>query len=454
MTRPDAPALSLLAIGDVHLGTRPSGLPDALFDDAGIDRRDLTPQRALEDAIRLAINRGVDAVLFAGDVVESSNARFEALRPLERAVEELVHHGIACLAVAGNHDVEALPRLAARIEGLELLGGGGQWQSRMLEKNGRAQAEIFGWSFPSRDVRTSPLADLADFLAECPKHDVPRIGLLHGDLGASGGPYAPVQQGELDRTLFAAWLLGHIHIPSLNPAARQQGVPHSGYLGSLIGLDRSETGDHGPWLIEVSANGELCIEQIPNERLRWEIWPVSVEGIESADDVENEIYKAIDACTRAIQGQGVDPLALGIRLKLTGRTSIYQEIRDKIKADWLRIAKRIQSTEVFVSAIDDRLELAVDLESIAKGNDPPALLAQKLLALARGGSEATTLIREARKQLRGQANHHRWSDLEDHRSAIDPLSDASLMRWLSESGTACFYDLLEQKRAHGGSGEG
>jgi len=75
----------LLAIGDVHLGTRPASLPPDLGD-WGVDPRELTPEAALGTAVDRAIAEQVDAVLLAGDVVESTNARFEAIRPLEAAV--------------------------------------------------------------------------------------------------------------------------------------------------------------------------------------------------------------------------------------------------------------------------------------------------------------------------------------------------------------------------------
>ncbi len=51
----------LLAIGDVHLGTRPSSLPEELAT-TGIDPRDLSPEAALDGAVERAIRERVDAV--------------------------------------------------------------------------------------------------------------------------------------------------------------------------------------------------------------------------------------------------------------------------------------------------------------------------------------------------------------------------------------------------------
>ena len=131
----------LLAIGDVHLGTRPGSLPDDLSE-SGVDARDLAPAAALEGAVAAAIEHRVDAVLFAGDVVESTNARFEALLPLEAALRRLAEARIRVIAVAGNHDVEALPRLAQRLEGFELLGAGGRWEATTVDGADGSSVEI------------------------------------------------------------------------------------------------------------------------------------------------------------------------------------------------------------------------------------------------------------------------------------------------------------------------
>ena len=236
---------TILAIGDVHLGTRCSGIPDAVSS-WGIQPADLTPAAALKLCTEFAIKKDMDAVLFAGDIVESTNARFEAMPHLEACVRQLLNAGIEVVAVAGNHDVEALPRLTTLLDGFRLLGAGGKWESWTLTKYQKPVAEIVGWSFGERIVRQSPVAQLLSEPLDRPQTPIPRIGLLHADLDASGGNYAPIRQAELDRTGYDAWLLGHIHKPSYDGLSAREGTRPSGYLGSLIGLDRSETGPRGP----------------------------------------------------------------------------------------------------------------------------------------------------------------------------------------------------------------
>jgi DNA repair protein SbcD/Mre11 len=69
---------TILAIGDVHLGTTCSGVPDNISL-GGLDPGEITPTAALKRSVDFAIEQNLDAVLFAGDVVESTNARFEAM---------------------------------------------------------------------------------------------------------------------------------------------------------------------------------------------------------------------------------------------------------------------------------------------------------------------------------------------------------------------------------------
>ena len=70
---------------------------------------------AFKLSVDFSIKQKIDAVLFAGDIVESTNARFEALLPLVEGNRMLFAAFIQVVAVSGNHYVDVLPRLAALI---------------------------------------------------------------------------------------------------------------------------------------------------------------------------------------------------------------------------------------------------------------------------------------------------------------------------------------------------
>ncbi len=444
--------LKLLAIGDVHLGTRPSSLPEHLGS-CGADPRALTPEAALLAAVDRAVAERVDAVLFAGDVVESANARFEALRPLEAAVRRLLEAGIRVLGVVGNHDVEALPRLARMIEGFELIGEGGCGQARVIEKNGRPAAEIVGWSFPERQVRSSPVAELLRNPIEATHPGIPRIGLLHGDLDASGGSYAPFTSRELAQAGLDAWLLGHIHKPSLPEGTGRGGSGPHGYLGSLVGLDPAEPGPHGPWLVRVSAAGEVATRQLAIAPLRWERFDFRVAVDEGPDDVSDRLLEESERFAREMQARGATPEVLGLRPRLVGPTRHYDALRRQVvERRWKERTRWAGETLVFIDKVVDGLDLAHDLGELALGSDPPALLARRLLVLEQPGDQRSALLETARRELRGLAGEARWSALNERRAAQDPLSDDNLAALLTRSGTAALSDLLAQRNHDAGAG--
>jgi predicted phosphodiesterase len=437
--------VTVMAIGDVHLGTRPASLPPDL-DELGVDPRELTPEAGLAGAVEYAIAGKVDAVLFAGDVVESTNARFEAMPPLENAVRQLLAENIPVYAVAGNHDVEALPRLASLIEGFTLLGSGGNWESEVLHKNGQPALELVGWSFPEHQVRTSPVADLLNNPLSPSSPGVPRLGVLHGDFNASGGPYAPFSSREVETVGLDGWVFGHIHRPSL---ARTGDLLH-GYLGSLVGLDPSETGQHGPWLLRVAGGARIEAEHLPIAPLRWEHLDIVVGADEEPEDLADRLSDESEKLARTLHDQGCAPRALGVRIRLTGSSRHYDGIRSRIEdGSWQEIRRHVGNTTVFVNRVLDGLQLAVDLEEIALGDDPPALLARKLLALRRGGDEQQTLLDLARSELRATAESSLWRPLEEVRDPLDPLADEALRSTLEQAGTAALHALLAQRRSPG-----
>jgi DNA repair exonuclease SbcCD nuclease subunit len=447
--RAEGGELRLLAIGDVHLGTRPSRLPEAVAD-AGLDPLTLAPEAALAAAVECAIDEDVAAVLFAGDVVERTNARYEALRPLEAAIRRLEEASIPVLAVVGNHDVEALPRLARLVDGLELLGEGGRWSARLIERAGCPSVEVVGWSFPRPRVPESPIAALLRDPLTPARPGIVRLGLLHADLDASGGPYAPISSRDLATSGLDAWLLGHVHVPSLPDAAAGRAVEDGGprgYLGSLVGLDPTETGPHGPWRVRITPRGEVVTEQIPLAPLRWDRFDLEVGEDESPEDVADRLVGEATRFARSIQASGEAPRALGLRPRLVGRTRRFDAFRRAL-ASGLAVegsVRTVGETLVFIDRVLDDLELAHDLEVLARGDDPPAILARKLLALERPGEQRRLLLDAAREALGPVAADQRWSMLHERRGAIDPLSDESLAALLGRSGRAALCDLLAQR---------
>ncbi|MCC5864099.1 MAG: DNA repair exonuclease [Wenzhouxiangella sp.] len=412
---------TLLAIGDMHLGRLPAGLPDSLAE----QRRALGPATAWNAAIDQALERQVDAVLLAGDVVERGRDFFVAYGELKAGVERLAAADIPIIAVAGNHDTHVLPRLAAEIKQLELLGADGQWQRRVL-----ADVEIVGWSFPQAQVRTSPLANF-------PAIDSDRtlIGLLHCDRDQAGSPYAPVSSSELDAAPVAAWLLGHIH----RPDELGKGRP-IGYLGSISALRASETGSRGPWLLSIS-EGKLRFEHLPLAPLRYDRLPVDISELDDAANCPGLVASVAREHLLTLKQRGIVPEAIGLRVVLIGRSAqarhmpaVAQQMIDGAEV-W-----RESGVNCFIDRIDVAVQPALDLARLATQSDPAGLLAQRLLTL-RGRDDAArqALLGEHRERLQLLAEGREFREL-DRR-----LDDDAIAEYLERAALLTLSRLLAQR---------
>lgn len=414
---------TLLAIGDIHLGRLPAALPEDL---AG-RRRELGPETAWARAVTEAINRKVDAVLLAGDVVERGRDFFVAYGQLKAGVEKLAAAGIPVLAVAGNHDTHVLPRLAAEIDSLHLLGAGGQWQQHDLDG-----VSVIGWSFPRPQVHHSPLDNFPG-----PRGRQPLIGLLHCDRDQSDSPYAPVSSVELKRAPVDAWLLGHIHQPDDLSDDRP-----IGYLGSVNALRASETGPRGPWLIEIEQQ-KVRATQLPLAPLRFEALDIDLSDLGQPD----QLGEAILAASRAhLAGMGEAehrPEVIGLRVELTGNSEFSSQL-PAAAASLLDEARswNEQGIQCFIQRIDIRTLPRLAIDGLARQSDPCGLLARRLQALDDPGSdEWQRLVKMGRKAMEPLVTSREFRALERQ------LSDQDIAERLKQAARLALSKLIAQREA-------
>ncbi|MGK7294724.1 MAG: metallophosphoesterase family protein [Candidatus Wenzhouxiangella sp. M2_3B_020] len=373
--------MKLLAVGDMHLGRVPASLPEALAEQA----RGLGPEVAWRRCVEHAVRHEVEAVLLAGDVVDRERDFFAGYDQLRSGIERLLTAEIRVLAVAGNHDTHVLPRLADAVDGLELLGRDGNWETAEL-----SAGSIVGWSFPQRRVTRSPLADW-----RAPEGRRPHIGLLHCDRDQRDSAYAPVTSEELARTGLDAWLLGHVHQPDLGGDERP-----SGYLGSVTALRASETGVRGPWLVDTE-DGRINVSQVPLAPLAYEPVVVDVGEIERADALDIALLEAGRRAVSERARKDSLPDALGLRVRLTGEHPDSIALRETAQALTEDPPVFDESgCRVFIDRLDCAFGPPLDLEALARRPDPAGLLARDLLLLdGPDTEERRQLVEEARERM-------------------------------------------------------
>jgi hypothetical protein len=326
--------------------------------------------------------------------------------------------------VAGNHDVEILPRLAQAVKGVRLLGRGGRWQSVDLRGAAGQLVRVVGWSFPQPVVTESPLAGgrLAQALTSTAGAPVAVLGLLHADRGGAAGRYAPVTVGELAAAPVDAWLLGHVHQPDF-------GTGHGlgGYLGSLTANDPGELGPRGAWLLQVAADGGIAARHVPLAPLRWERLELDVSGLPDADGLPGLIVDALEGLARRLGEEGADPVAVGCRLTLVGRSPIRAGLDSLLRSD--PPSSRLMTfgqVNFFVDEVTLKVLPTIDLYDLASRDDPVGLMAARIVALGQPESALRRrLLEQARARLAEVGRHNAF--VGSHQPDLDEAELAELL---------------------------
>lgn len=430
----------ILAAADLHLGRLPSGLPD------DVSRR-MGPAHALERLVQTAVTRDVDAVLLAGDLVDRRNASHEAWGPLDAALHRLREAEIPALAVAGNHDAEALPLIARELGGghLTLLGRGGRWERWTLRDDaGAPRLHVDGWSFPAEHHATDPTEGWSPDAGE----GAPRLGLLHCDLGAARSPYAPVSTEGLRALGHDAWVLGHIHAPALHAA---EGRAPLLYPGSLQPLDPGERGTHGAWLLEVGGAGRVEAARLPLARSRYDGVEVVLSGDDDPDAIQRRIRSALVEHVAAVADSHPGLEAAWMRVRLAGRCAHLARLPGLVQE---MLTFDPGAARGLVTVIDAKTEIvavpARDLGALAR--DPGALgevvrLMQALAAsdVEDAGPDARLPHAELMARVREEiADVDAQSHLQEA-GLVDGLSEADL-RSLVQTAAGRLLDVLASQR--------
>src|SRR5690606_3127574 len=242
-------------------------------------------------------------------------------------------------AVSGNHDVAVLPRLAAVVPGVKLLGQGGVWEVVTLT-DATTTVHVAGWSYPSAVVTSSPVPHLVGAMAGLPEARV--IGLLHCDRDQPGSRYAPVTSSELGAAPVAVGLLGRVQRRDLGVPAGSggggwvRGGQLGGCLGSLSPGDPGEEGPRGAWLVEITADA-VGASHVPLAGLRYETLVLDVGGLDDpavlGPLVVSSVSEFVTGLIAEVPATAVALRALGVRLRLVGRSPVRAELAVRLVHD-------------------------------------------------------------------------------------------------------------------------
>jgi DNA repair exonuclease SbcCD nuclease subunit len=377
--------LTFLAAADLHLGRASSGAKRdtrSSFSWAPQPVSSTSATAAWYHLVETAINRNVDAVLLAGDLIDRDNHFFEARTALMAGFQHLNEMGIPVIAVAGNHDATVLPEFLRTnpMPNVHLIGLKGKWEEKVLDFSGQ-KVGFVGWSFPSAHAQFDPTSSI-----DLPPSLHQRIGLLHCDFGAVQSPYAPVTASSLQRADVSFWVLGHIHKPQ-----KVAEKPLCFYPGSPQSLSAKEQGLHGCVFLD---GNTMSIEHIILSSVIYETIEVDVSGVTSLLDAQVRLQSALLKSGYSLQPQIKERV---LDLVWTGELE-----NPTLPADWHPEDPGIIDGVYcsIRSVVNQCVTTLPNLNELARGSGPAAVLASAIIDIGLGNE--TPFVRRLRESATNQ----------------------------------------------------
>ncbi|HQF91462.1 MAG TPA: DNA repair exonuclease [Synergistaceae bacterium] len=338
--------------GDLHLDAPfdrlediPGGLAPAIHG---------APLRCWERIVTLAIERGVDFVLLAGDLFDDVDRTLRAQLALVKGLERLSGAGIGAFIVCGNHD--SLAGWEARLPfppGVYRFGGTAE--SLPFVRGGKTVATVTGYSYPQRRVEEN----VARLLR--PSGEGFQIALLHANVGhrREHGDYAPCALEDLVASGMDYWALGHIHAPGVlreaSPAVVYPGIPQ--------GRRAHETGPRGCYVVTLG-RGAPDLEFVETDLVRRERRGLDIASL----GTEQELVRALEALRNDVRLDGGRGVLL--RVELRGRGELHDTlIRPGIVTDLvlhLREGEELREDFVWTEALEDRTASWANREALSQ----------------------------------------------------------------------------------------
>ena len=439
--------MRLLCASDLHLGRQPAGLPDHL----GLDPARTATSTVWDNLVELALNEHVDAVLLAGNMIDRENRFFEPLGPLERGLTTFGRHDIPVYAIAGDHDFDALRRIADTepTGAFHVIGRDGRWEQVTIEAGDGSAVTVLGWSAPGPTHPGSPFAGFTP-----PQHpEGPVIALLHASIAEERpvpGDYAPITRHDLGGWPVDLWIAGHGHTPHFDT---DDVVPLL-EPGSGSPLDPGERGPRGAWIVDIAETESartVNARLVPLSPVRFTAIDLDLTGVTDLGDVETRLVGAVhDALRKETNDDpGGHLICVGCQLGIHGQTPLHAQIPELVHdlARTIDVQEGTVIAAIGSVAIDTRPP--IDLEPLVRRPDPVGELARLLTELEASHESGFDRLSAAHLGLLQRTTTRLQAA---HRSRVfasvagDPEPDAAMARThLRREGWSLLDALIQQR---------
>ena len=277
--------------------------------------------RAFYNILKLAVEEKVDAVLIAGDIFDGTDRSLQAQLKFRRGLLELSEKGIPSFIVHGNHDPSNSWSHTLDWPESTTIFPGNRVARFPVTQDGKTLAWVYGISYPQREVNEN----LALKFKKDQDHGF-AVGLLHANVGQQPGHdnYAPCSLQDLISSDFDYWALGHIH----EFKVLRENNPCVVYSGNTQARHLNETGPKGCCLVTLNSGAPANIRFLPTDVVSYRSAKVDVSGTSSI----NEVLQALQSQVEELTKESSTHEGLVIRLVLTGRTTIHNELQIPVAA--------------------------------------------------------------------------------------------------------------------------
>lgn len=290
-------SIRLLHLADLHLGAPLAYLCEKA------EERSQELEAALWRALALVPEKGVHAVLIAGDLFDKFNPPAHLVARVKAELERVAAGGVPIILIPGTHDSHRYTRCVYRHEafpGVDIMLEPGPVCKHL---NGR---QVYFYGYTGTEGRGA--------FRRAPEHGL-HIALVHGSVGEQphwtpGRRDFALREEDLETAGFDYVALGHYH----NLREFRRGKTLALYPGTLEGLKFGENGDRYMIIVEVDESG-ASIEKIRHNRRSI----LDVEIDLSLIQREEDLVKAIE------RHAGPDVIA---RVTLTGSADFFPKAHE------------------------------------------------------------------------------------------------------------------------------
>lgn len=311
---------------------------------------------AFDRVIELCIEKKVDFLVIAGDLYNSADRSLGAELAFQRGMRRLADAGIPAFVVQGNHDPADGWSAGLELPDSVVVFSAEAVERREVVQESEVVCAVYGRSFPTRQVSENLALEFARS-----KDDPLAVAVLHANVGRREGwdDYAPCTVEDLRAAGMDYWALGHIHLPG-----RISDDPPAAYSGSTQGLDPTEEGPRGCYLVELDGGGAKE-EFIETASVMWRRIALDATDVPGLDELRTA---ASEACDRVRTESGDRPTI--VRIEIGGRTDVHADlgrpgVLDDLVTD-LRDGQLGCEPWIWIDRVRDRTKPTLDLDSLVE----------------------------------------------------------------------------------------